>query len=96
MMWPSLYWRPLSVRIPIDSSWIVVPWHCRNVGPVHVDADCGYGRLMTEDMKTIDGLTLVGLSQEHGKVVEPSAHQFQSWRPAAGGAQPQLFDDGLF
>ena len=49
----------------------------KDVGPIHVDADCGYGRLMTEDMKPIDGLTLVGLSQEHGKVVGPSAHQFQ-------------------
>ena len=55
-----------SDRLILDSGALALS---KDVGPIHADPACGFGRLMTEDMKTLDGLSLVGLSQEHGKVV---------------------------
>jgi len=40
----------------------------KDPGPVQVDAGCGYGRLTDVDGRPLPGLTLDGLSQEHGKV----------------------------
>ncbi len=49
----------------------------KDQGPVHVDPKCGFGRLFTENFVPLDGLSLIGLSQEHGKVVGPDVQQFQ-------------------
>ena len=49
----------------------------KDPGPVHVDPNCGFGRLFTQDFEPIEGLSLIGLSQEHGKVVGPAVQQFQ-------------------
>jgi len=49
----------------------------KDPGPTHVDPHCGFGQLMTEDMLPIEGLSLTGLSQEHGKVVGAAAKNFQ-------------------
>jgi D-serine deaminase-like pyridoxal phosphate-dependent protein len=40
----------------------------KDPGPVHVDPDCGFGRLASIDGRYEPRLRLVGLSQEHGKV----------------------------
>jgi D-serine deaminase-like pyridoxal phosphate-dependent protein len=49
----------------------------KDPGPVHVDPDGGFGLLLTPDMRPVEGLSLVGLSQEHGKAKGPGATQFQ-------------------
>lgn len=41
-------------------------------GPVHVDAECGYGLPVTlEDQHPLPGLRIVGLTQEHGTLSGP-------------------------
>lgn len=40
----------------------------KDPGPVHVDADCGFGRVVDLDGTPLDAVHLVGLSQEHGKL----------------------------
>lgn len=40
----------------------------KDPGPVHVDAACGFGRVLSLDGVPLDDVALVGLSQEHGKL----------------------------
>ena len=49
----------------------------KDPGPVHADPDCGYGLLRTVDMRPVEALSLVGLSQEHGKAKGAGAQHFQ-------------------
>jgi D-serine deaminase-like pyridoxal phosphate-dependent protein len=43
----------------------------KDPGPTHVDPGCGFGGLLGLDNQPLSGLSLVGLSQEHGKVKGP-------------------------
>ena len=45
----------------------------KDPGPTHVDPGCGFGRLLGVDNQPLSGLSLVGISQEHGKVKGPGA-----------------------
>ena len=40
----------------------------KDPGPTHVDPHCGFGRVLDADGSPLDGVHLVGLSQEHGKL----------------------------
>jgi len=40
----------------------------KDPGPLHLDPDCGFGLPVSLEGRVIDGLTVVGLSQEHGVV----------------------------
>ncbi|MCF2136341.1 MAG: alanine racemase [Candidatus Thorarchaeota archaeon] len=37
-------------------------------GPRHIEPDCGYGKIVTDEGRLITGLRITGLSQEHGKI----------------------------
>jgi len=43
----------------------------KDPGPRHVQSDIGFGRVCTLDGTPLSGFSLVGLSQEHGKVSVP-------------------------
>jgi D-serine deaminase-like pyridoxal phosphate-dependent protein len=44
----------------------------KDAGPIHVDAECGYGLVVTvEDQHPLPGLRIVSLTQEHGTLTGP-------------------------
>jgi D-serine deaminase-like pyridoxal phosphate-dependent protein len=64
--------HPEQERAVIDAGALALS---KDPGPIHVDPDCGYGRIVAvEDQHPLPGLRLSSLSQEHGVLEGPGTN----------------------